>query len=57
MIQAMPKRTTGGYERTTVAGEEGCNYLDALTCARAQLADPMGLPTHQRLMRGVRGAS
>jgi Fic family protein len=41
-----------------------CNYLDALAYARAQLADPKGLPlsmrllneTHQRLMRGVRGA-
>jgi Fic family protein len=44
--------------------EEVCNYLDALGYARAQLADPKGLPlsmrllseTHQRLMRGVRGA-
>jgi Fic family protein len=44
--------------------EEICNYLDALTYARAELADPRGLPlsmrllneTHQRLMRGVRGA-
>jgi len=43
--------------------EEVCNYLDALTYARAQLADPHGLPlslrllnaTHERLMRGVRG--
>jgi Fic family protein len=44
--------------------EEICNYLDALSYARAELADPRGLPlsmrllneTHQRLMRGVRGA-
>jgi Fic family protein len=44
--------------------EEVCNYLDALTYSRAQLADPRGLPlsmrllseTHARLMRGVRGA-
>lgn len=44
--------------------EELCNYLDALAFARAQLADPKGLPlsmrllneTHLRLMRGVRGA-
>lgn len=44
--------------------EEVCNYLDALTYSRAQLADPRGLPlsmrllngAHQRLMRGVRGA-
>lgn len=45
--------------------EEVCNYLDALAYSRAQLADPKGLPlsmrllneTHQRLMRGVRGAA
>ncbi|AKU92730.1 Fic family protein [Vulgatibacter incomptus] len=44
--------------------EEICNYLDALTYAREQLADPTGLPlsmrllngAHDRLMRGVRGA-
>ncbi len=44
--------------------EEVCNYLEALTYARGQLADPRGLPlsmrlldeTHQRLMRGARGA-
>ena len=44
--------------------EEVCNYLDALAYARAQPADPKGLPlsmrllseTHSRLMRGVRGA-
>ena len=44
--------------------EEVCNYLDAVAYSRAQLADPNGLPlsmrllseTHQRLMRGVRGA-
>jgi Fic family protein len=44
--------------------EEVCNYLDALAYARSQLGDPKGLPlsmrllneTHQRLLRGVRGA-
>ncbi|HET8936484.1 MAG TPA: Fic family protein [Polyangiales bacterium] len=44
--------------------EEICNYLDALSYSRAQLADPRGLPlsmrllseTHRRLMQGVRGA-
>lgn len=44
--------------------EEVCNYLDALAYARGQHTDPNGLPvsmrllneTHQRLMRGVRGA-
>ena len=43
--------------------EEVCNYLDALSFARSQLADPGGLPmsvrllseTHRVLMRGVRG--
>ena len=43
--------------------EEVCNYLDALTYARAQLGDPSGLPlsmrllneTHRLLLRGVRG--
>lgn len=42
--------------------EEICNYLEALTYARAQLADAKGLPlsmrllneTHRRLMRGSR---
>lgn len=45
--------------------EEVCNYLDALGFARAQIADPHGLPlslrllneTHKHLMRGVRGAT
>src|ERR1700730_17646027 len=44
--------------------EEVCNYLEALAYARGQLSDPRGLPlsirllneTHQRLMRGSRGA-
>src|SRR5437762_12208890 len=44
--------------------EEVCNYLDALTLARKELASPKGLPismrllnkVHRRLMRGVRGA-
>ncbi len=42
---------------------EVCNYVDALAHARAQLADPKGLPlsirllceAHRILMRGVRG--
>lgn len=45
--------------------EEVCNYVDALTWARAQLSKPKGVPlstrllcmTHKRLMRGARGAS
>jgi Fic family protein len=44
--------------------EEVCNYLDAMAYARAQLGHAKGLPlsmrllnhTHERLMRGVRGA-
>jgi Fic family protein len=44
--------------------EEVCNYLEALTYARNELASPQGLPlsmrflngVHARLMRGVRGA-
>ena len=43
--------------------EEICNYVDALTFARAEIERPGGLPLsvrllcgiHQRLMRGVRG--
>lgn len=45
--------------------KEVCNYLDALEYARAELANPRGLPislrllkqTHKRLMQGVRGAA
>ena len=45
--------------------EEVCNYLDALSYARAELANTDGLPlsmrllneTHRRLMLGARGAS
>jgi Fic family protein len=44
--------------------EEVCNYVDAINYARAQIADPKGLPistrllceSHRRLMKGVRGA-
>lgn len=55
-----------GAQHVAPAGdvEEVCNYLDALTYAREQLADPRGLPlsmrllseAHRRLMRGARGA-
>jgi Fic family protein len=45
--------------------QEVCNYVEALTWARRELAKPKGLPissrllcqAHQRLLRGVRGAS
>ena len=44
--------------------QEVCNYVDALAYARAQLADPNGLPlsirllrdTHRILMSGGRGS-
>ena len=44
--------------------EEICNYIEALSFARSELARPKGLPicarllqaTHKRLMQGVRGA-
>jgi Fic family protein len=44
--------------------EEVCNYVDALTYARREIARPKGLPlstrllceTHKRLMRGQRGS-
>jgi Fic family protein len=44
--------------------EEVCNYIDALTFARAEIAKPTGLPLstrllceiHKRLMHGTRGA-
>jgi Fic family protein len=44
--------------------EEVCNYVDALTFARAEIARPKGLPlstrllceVHKRLMHGTRGA-
>ena len=43
--------------------QEVCNYVDALTYARREIARPKGLPlssrllcgTHKRLMKGVRG--
>jgi Fic family protein len=52
-------------ESPTPDVQEVCNYVEALTYARAQLASPRGLPlsmrllneAHKRLMKGVRGAS
>ncbi|MBI1371811.1 MAG: Fic family protein [Phycisphaera sp.] len=45
--------------------EEVCNYVDALTYARREMAKPKGLPlsarllceAHKRLMKGVRGTN
>lgn len=58
------------FEATSAADrpddvEEVCNYVEALTHARAQIKDPSGLPlgtrllcdTHRILMTGVRGQS
>jgi Fic family protein len=59
-FEATPEGTKPGADV-----EEVCNYLDALTWARRELARPQGLPlsmrlihgVHRRLMKGVRGAS
>jgi Fic family protein len=67
LVDLLTFEAQGGDEQGAAANadvEEVCNYLDALAYARAQLADPKGLPlsmrllnqTHARLMRGVRGA-
>jgi len=50
--------------KRSVDVEEVCNYVDALTYARAELAKPNGLPlctrllcaVHKRLMKGARGS-
>ncbi|MCP4198889.1 MAG: Fic family protein [Proteobacteria bacterium] len=54
----------GNDKNQSAAIEEICNYLDALSFARAELGRKDGLPLsirllnqiHQRLMKGVRGA-
>jgi Fic family protein len=67
LVDLLTFEAQGGAEQSAAPNadvEEVCNYLDALAYARAQLDDPKGLPlsmrllseTHQRLMRGVRGA-
>jgi Fic family protein len=67
LVDLLTFEAQDGAEQLTAPSaevEEVCNYLDALAYARAQLADPNGLPlsmrllneTHRRLMRGVRGA-
>jgi Fic family protein len=67
LVDLLAFEALAGAEPSTPSNadvEEVCNYLDALAYARAQLADPKGLPlsmrllneTHQRLLRGVRGA-
>ncbi len=66
LIDLLTFEAQGGTAHAPPPGadlEEVCNYLDALAYARAQLADPRGLPlsmrllneTHRRLMQGVRG--
>ena len=67
LIDLLTFEAQGGGEHSAPPNadvEEVCNYLDALAYSRDQLANPKGLPlsmrllseTHQRLMRGVRGA-
>jgi Fic family protein len=59
-FEATPEGTKPGADI-----EEVCNYLDALSWARRELARPKGLPlsmrlvhgVHRRLMRGARGAT
>jgi Fic family protein len=59
-FEATPEGTKPGADV-----EEVCNYLDALSWARRELARPKGLPlsmrlvhgVHRRLMHGVRGAT
>ncbi|HQP34196.1 MAG TPA: Fic family protein [Polyangiaceae bacterium] len=67
LVDLLAYEAQGGGEARAAPNadvREVCNYLDALAYARAELADPRGLPlsmrllnqTHERLMRGVRGA-
>jgi Fic family protein len=64
LVDLLTFEAQGSSARPNADVEEVCNYLEALAYARAQLADPKGLPlsmrllneTHQRLMRGARGA-
>jgi Fic family protein len=59
-FEATPEGTKPGADI-----EEVCNYLDALSWARRELARPKGLPlsmrlihgVHRRLMQGARGAT
>jgi Fic family protein len=66
LVDLLTFEAQAGAEQSTPPNadvEEICNYLDALTYSRAQLASRNGLPlsmrllgeTHERLMRGVRG--
>lgn len=57
------KEGAGEEDEADLEVQEICNYLEGLDYARAQLADPKGLPvsmrllneTHRRLMAGARG--
>jgi Fic family protein len=63
LVDLLTFEAGGDAGPTSADIEEVCNYLDALSFARAQLAEPSGLPlsmrllneTHARLMQGVRG--
>jgi len=64
LVDLLAFEAASGADPGSADVEEVCNHLDALGFARAQLADPSGLPlsmrllneTHARLMQGVRGA-
>ncbi|MCL4822254.1 MAG: Fic family protein [Vicinamibacteria bacterium] len=64
LVDLLAFEAGAGSDAPNADVEEVCNYLDALTFARAQLSSPKGLPlsmrllnqAHRRLMRGVRGA-
>jgi Fic family protein len=67
LVDLLAFEAQDGGQHGVAAGadvEEICNYLDALAFTRAELAKPRRLPlsmrllnkTHERLMRGVRGA-
>lgn len=64
LVDLLAFEAVSDSDEATPDVEELCNYLDALSWARAELAKPNGLPlsmrllneTHRRLMRGVRGA-
>jgi cell filamentation protein, protein adenylyltransferase len=63
LMDVLTYEATRKAERPTEV-EEICNYVDALTFARAEIAKPKGLPlstrllceVHKRLMHGTRGA-
>jgi Fic family protein len=63
LMDLLNHEAEGGKAPSNADVEEVCNHLDALNFARAQLAEPSGLPlsmrllneTHRLLLRGERG--